>query len=284
MAAVNKDPFIRTKNKDGLPNLFMGKVQAGTTQAIKVGEICAYNKTAGYWVPVSAVADFIYALAIAKEEQKAADLARYITFYSLGPNDEFEFELAAARSLALGDNFILTASDSQKLTYSATAFPVCSAVDFGHYPEIGTTIPNQSYATVIFNPAVTHYGLISPGNSLGTPKIVTSTAALTLYAEQSGLIISNLGASGATIHVLPQSCPAGTTFQAIVMAAQDNGFELGAAGAAFVEGAKQTDDKNVSVDDEGDAIRVIHDGNGDWFCECAISSTAEIMAVVDVEG
>ena len=85
MAAVNKFPFV--KNLRGAEMLvFPGKVQAGSTQAIKAGEICTFNETAGYFVPVDAVADRHYSLAIAYEEQKAADLARYMNFIALRPN------------------------------------------------------------------------------------------------------------------------------------------------------------------------------------------------------
>ena len=139
--AVNKEPFVRSRSKDGLPHVFRGVVQAGSTQAIKRGEIVCYGATTGYWTPVTLAAHYVYPLAIAKEEQKAADLERYIELYSLHPDDEFEFALDAARSLALGDTFILTASDSQSLTYSASAFPVARCVDDGHYPETGTHHP-----------------------------------------------------------------------------------------------------------------------------------------------
>jgi hypothetical protein len=165
MAAVNKDPFCYSRSKDGKPLRFKGLVQAGSTQAIKVGEICTWDETTGYFVPVDAVADHRYMLAIAAEEQKAsgrAELvnARYIDFYALHPDDVFEFAIDAARSLALGDPFTLTASDSQKLTYGAGAFAVAICVDDNHYPqEEDTTIRDQSYARVSFNPAVTWWGL-----------------------------------------------------------------------------------------------------------------------------
>jgi len=165
MAAVNKDSFCYSRSKDGLPVVFKGLVQAGSTQAIKIGEICTWDETTGYFKPVDAVADHRYMLAIAKEEQKASGRgelvnARYIDFYALCPDDVFEFPLAAAQSLALGDPFTLTASDSQKLTAGAGAFAVAINVGDDHYPqEEDTTIRNQSYARVSFNPAVTWWGL-----------------------------------------------------------------------------------------------------------------------------
>src|SRR4030042_6719506 len=107
MAAVNKDPYQYTKG-GGQPHTFLGLVQAGATQAIKVGEICTWDETTGYFIPVDAVADHRYPLVIAKEEQKAAGRgeltkARYIEFYSLHPDDVFEFALAASGPIAVGD-------------------------------------------------------------------------------------------------------------------------------------------------------------------------------------
>lgn len=184
--AVNKDPFLYSKNRDGKPTKFLGLVQAGGTQAIKVGEILTWDETTGYFKPVDAVADHRYMLAIAAEEQKAsgrAELvnARYIEMYALDPNDVFEFPMDAARALALGDPFTLTASDSQKLTYGAGAFAVAIQVGYGHYPqEEDTTIRNQSYAQVSFNPAVTWWGfrmsqVVRPGR-----RVITSSGNATL--------------------------------------------------------------------------------------------------------
>lgn len=287
MTAVNKDPFVRTKNKDGLPDVFKGLVQAGSSETIKVGEICCFNKTAGYWEPVALEADFIYALAIAKEEQKAADGSRYMDFYSLHPDDEFEFAIAAARSLALGDRFVLTAADSQKLTYSAVKCPVARNVDYGHYPqEEDTTIRNRSYAVVSFMPNVSAWGLLINGCGLGQKKVVEATSALTLYPEMDGLQINNTGAEAATIHVLPTagSAHAGCRFTAYCTVAQDNGFEFGTGSAGYVENAKQTDDKNISVDALGDCLEVVADPNHDWTCIATISSNADQTGAIDVEG
>ena len=78
--AVNKDPFVRTTRKDGLPSTTRLPVQAGSTATIKIGEICAWNKTANYATPITVEADFKYALLISKEEQKSDDSARYMNF------------------------------------------------------------------------------------------------------------------------------------------------------------------------------------------------------------
>jgi hypothetical protein len=283
--AVNKDPFVRSKSKDGKAHVFRGPVQAGSTQAIKRGELCVYDKTASNWVPQSAAADFIYPMAIAKEEQKAADSARMIEFYSLHPDDEFEFAIDAARALALGDPFTVTASDSQTLTYSATAFPVARCTDDGHYPETGTTVRNRSYAVVSFSIHCSAWGRLLSGDGLPIQGMITpATAAMTLYTHQSGLKIANTGAAGAVIHVLPQSAPAGCEYEALNTVAQDHGFAPGAAGAAYVEGAKQTDDKDVWTDAIADTLKVTADGNGDWIGQAIIGSAADATGAIDVEG
>ena len=211
MAAVNKDPFCYSKSKDGKPSVFLGLIQAGATQPIKVGEICTFDETTAYFIPVTAVADHRYKLAVAKEEQKAsgrAELvkARYIEFYSLDPNDVFEFPLAAAQSLALGDPFTLTASDSQKLTAAAGAFAVAINVDCGHYPqEEDTTIRNQSYARVTFNPAASWWGfrmsqVVRPGR-----RVISVAATETL--KESDMYNTLILIAGTTVITLPAVKP-----------------------------------------------------------------------------
>ena len=228
--------------------------------------------------------DFIYALAIAKEEQKAGDSERYIDFYSLHPDDEFEFEIDTARALALGDRFILTVSAAQKLTYSAVATPVARSVDYGHYPqEEDTTIRNRSYAVVSFMPNVSAWGLLINGCGLGQAKYIAVAAALTLYPEMSGLVMFN---SAEAIHTLPAAgtAPAGCHFTACVGHASAHGFEFGTGSAGYVEAAKQTDDKNITMNAIGDTLKVVADPNHDWVCIGSVTSAADATASIDIEG
>jgi hypothetical protein len=174
-----------------------------------VGEICYFNGT--YWVPVSAVAHHRYPLAIAKEEQKASALgeytsARYMEFYSLHPNDVFEFELAAAAAIAVGDPYTLTASDSQKLTAAAGAFAVAISVGIENYPQAnGTTLESQSYGRFSFNPAATYWGyrfsqMVRPGR-----KVIAVNATATL--KESDMYNSLILITGATTITLPPVKP-----------------------------------------------------------------------------
>lgn len=212
MVAVNKDPLLYSNRKDGKAHMFHGLVQAGATQAIKVGEICTWNETTGYFVPVDAVADHRYPLAIAAEEQKASGrheltAIRYIKFYSLHPEDVFEFVTAAAAALAIGDPFTLTASDSQKLTAGAGAFAVARCVRDSHYPqEEDTTIRNQSYAGVSFNPAASYWGFrFSQQGRSGGRKVVSITATATLL--EGDMYNSLILMSGASTITLPAVKP-----------------------------------------------------------------------------
>lgn len=284
--AINKDPFVRTKNKDGLPSIIRLLVQAGSTQAIKIGEICAFNKTAGYVTPITVEADFVYALLIAREEQKAADSARFIEFYDLDPYDEFEFVLDAARTLEVGNRFVLTASYSQTLTYSATKYPVARCVDDGHYPEIGSVIRSQSYARVSFNPACTYWGLIKNGSAWNTPKQATLTAALTLYPEMSGLTIIHQGAGTAAIsHILPTAgtAPVGTNFKAINLGTTGTvSFDPGSGSGIYVDGTLQTDDEARGIAQTavtGSYMAIIAIPSNDWYAHAdSGSGTAQAIA------
>lgn len=209
--AVNKDPFVYSNRKDGKPHMFKGLVQAGSTQAIKRGEICTWNETTGYFVPIDAVADHRYPLAIAAEEQKASGrhelvAARYIEFYSLHPEDVFEFQLAAAAAVAVGDPYTLTATTTQKLTAAAGAFAVAHVVGDDHYPqEEDTTIRNQSYARFSFNPCVSYWGfrfskLVNPGR-----RVVAVAATATIL--ESDMYNTLILISGATTITLPAVKP-----------------------------------------------------------------------------
>lgn len=91
------------------------------------------------------------------------------------------------------------------------------------------------------------------------------TAADTLTKEEAGSVHTNLGAAGAILITLPQDAVAGDQFHFNVMTAQELRIDPGAAGAVYINGAKQTDDKYISADDEGEHVTLTADGNGDWI-------------------
>lgn len=98
-----------------------------------------------------------------------------------------------------------------------------------------------------------------------TVTIEHHTADDTLTAEESGSVHTNLGASGAITFTLPQSVGAGVVFRFNAMAAQELRVDPGAAGAIYISGAKQTDNKYISFDDEAECVVLTSDGNGDWI-------------------
>ncbi len=216
MAAVNKDPFVFSTRKNGNPHTFRGLVQAGSTAAIKIGEICTFNETTGYFIPVNAVADHRYPLAISKEEQKSSigrsgeiNGIRYMEFYSCHPDDVFEFAIAAAAGVAVGDPYTLTASNSQKLTAGVGAFAVACAVTDDHYPqEENTTIRNQSYSRVSFNTTASYWGYrFGKGlaGSNGGRRIITISTAETL--AENDMYNTLILLTGATVLSLPAVKP-----------------------------------------------------------------------------
>lgn len=102
---------------------------------------------------------------------------------------------------------------------------------------------------------------------VGNRKVLEAHAAAdTLTHEESGSVHTNLGATGSIALTLPQNAQAGCFFTFMVMAAQELAIDPGAAGALYVNGAKQTDDYFASADDEGEFMLAVADGNGDWVC------------------
>jgi hypothetical protein len=98
------------------------------------------------------------------------------------------------------------------------------------------------------------------------------TASDTLTKEESGSVHTNLGAAGAITLTLPQDATAGCYFDFVVMTAQALRIDPGAAGAIYINGAKQTDDKYIWADDEAESVMLVADGNGDWIALYAVGT------------
>lgn len=275
MAAVNKDPFVYSRNKDGKPVMFKGLVQAGSTQAIKRGELCTWNETTGYFKPVDAVADHRYWLAIAAEEQKASGrhelvAARYMDFYALHPDDIFEFELATAAAIAYGDPYTLTASNSQKLTAAAGAFAVAVVVGDGHYPqEEDTTIRNQSYGLFSFNPAVTWWGNRMSQEVRTGRKVISIAATATIL--ESDMYNSLILITGATTITLPAVKPG---MDAIFINADgdDQSIDPNASDKIRLLGALLDDGDKLSNSTIGHTVQLITE-SADGFCALVLDGT-----------
>jgi len=99
------------------------------------------------------------------------------------------------------------------------------------------------------------------------------TADYILSQFESGHIVhTNLGAGAAVTLTLPQTVRAGFVVRFAVMAAQELRIDPGAAGAIYINGAKQTDDKYIWADDEGESVTLVADGNGDWASLYAVGT------------
>ncbi len=268
--ANNKYPWLRNIFGAKEPLIIMGKVQAGTTAAIKRGEICTFNETSGYFIPVNAAADYVYSLAIANEEQKADGLARYMEFLAIRDGDVFEFELAAAAQIEYGYALELTASNSQKLTYDADGNAVAFVAGHQNYPETGTTLRTVSHAEVCFLPEYSYiYKNMIPKN---LKKLLVKTDAYTLTLEDCGAVLSTKGDSDGVALTAPSgTVPIGWWIDIFVGADQAVTFDPKPDTAKiYVAGAAQTAGKYMSMTDIGDFVRLMWDGT-DWLATSGLS-------------
>jgi len=99
------------------------------------------------------------------------------------------------------------------------------------------------------------------------------TASYTMSRYETGHVThTNLGASGPVTITLPQTVSAGFVCQFAVMAAQELRIDPGAAGAIYINVAKQTDDKYITADDEAESVILTADGNGDWIASSVVGT------------
>jgi len=103
-------------------------------------------------------------------------------------------------------------------------------------------------------------------------EVTHHTANATLLRSNTGTVHTNLGASGAVTLTLPQDAPTGCNFLFGVKAAQQLRIDPGAAGAIYINGAKQTDDKYIWADDEAESVLLVADGHGDWDAFFAVGT------------
>jgi len=267
MTAVNKSPWIRSL-VNAPATTFPGKVQAGSTQAIKKGELCTYDETSGYFIPVDAVADCRYSLAIANEEQKADSLERYMEFLALCPWDVFEFALDASAQIVLGDGLGLTASDSQKLTRDVDGNAVAFYVGTDNYPEVGTTMLYRTHGQVVFNPVHSYWMQRALKNNL--KKVISTAASITLKPEDCGAVV--LVTDTATITLPSGNVPIGWNVKLVdcadVVMTVDPKPDT--AGIIIKGSAPHTAGKTVSVTDAGDFMELLWDGTN-WVAVNSIS-------------
>jgi hypothetical protein len=267
MSAVNLYPWVYNLNGATKPLIFRGKVQAGSTQAIKRGEICTYDETSGYFIPADAVADYRYSLAIANEEQKSDGLARYMEFIALREDDVFEFELDASVQIALGDALTLTASNSQKLTRDLDGYGVAFSVGDSNYPEVGTTLRYDTYARVCFNPTFSYWCQRVKNRNI--KKYIDFTTSVTPKIEDCGAVFTSTG--GGTITAPNGIVPVGWFIDVVCVAAAAVIFDPKPdTSSIIIKGGVQSAGKYSSITDEGDFMRVLWNGTY-WVAVMSIS-------------
>jgi len=145
------------------------------------------------------------------------------------------------------------------LIYYDESAATCSPV-----PGAGTKFAGTCSRTAVSGDT-TGYVNLGVGERQGLDLNHVATTPTTLTRADVGKVYTNLGASGTIVFNLPQTAYAGDYYDFVAMAAQAIEVDPGAAGAFYVGGAKQTDDKKISFDDEAESVRVIADGNGDWI-------------------
>jgi len=160
--ATNQVRFVENVNGASKPFRMMAKFQAGSTQAIKQGEILEFTgDTNSAFVPLDSDCDMSSGLlAIAHEEIKAGDREGYYEVILPRPGDIFVFELASASAVEIGA--ALYYSSSEKVTTSAGSNVIGYAAGQRHYPhkqghtsddaspDMGTTIKSTTDVEMMF--------------------------------------------------------------------------------------------------------------------------------------
>ena len=171
--ATNKTRFVRNMDGASEPFIILGKFQAGSTQAIKRGELLEFTgDTNTAWVPIDSDFDMDSNIAIANEEIKAGDLAGYYEVIVPRPSDIFEYDLAAAGSTAYGTS--LYYSSSEAVTVTAGTYIIGTAVGQTNYPrqshasddasgDAGSTIKSQSTVQMTIESSNSIYSALQTG-------------------------------------------------------------------------------------------------------------------------
>lgn len=172
--ASNHVRWLRNLGGAQGPLIMLGKFQAGSTQAIKRGELLELTAdTNTRWVPLDS--DFAMAgnVAIAHEEIKAGDRAGYYEIIVPRPDDVFEFQLAAAGDPLLGAPLYF--STSEVLTETPGTNIVGRVANQAHYPQkqghlsdepsgdAGETVKNTLHVGVVIAAAASFWSAIQSG-------------------------------------------------------------------------------------------------------------------------
>ena len=165
MAAVNRQSWIRNIFGESEPLIMRGLFQAGGTQAIKRGELLELDT--GNWVPLDADQAMTAIIAVANEEIQSGDRAGYYEILVPRPGDVFEYELATANDVVVGQ--ALYYSDSQTVTEAVGSNILGYAIGQTNYPkkqghlakdastDSGTTVRLASYVEMTIIAAASYF-------------------------------------------------------------------------------------------------------------------------------
>lgn len=177
--------------------------------------------------------------------QSAAAQGAYVACYLLAPGSIAK--LTAAAALAVGGNAYGAAAGK----VSSTSGGICYGV-----------VENVAYADGD-NASIA----IGSGPALVNFYTVTQAAGLTLTVNDSGCIVTNVGASGAATVTLPTDPPAGVFYRFFVSAAQELRVDPGAGNKIVGLGAlAPADAEYVTANANGEHLNLLSNADGDWQC------------------
>jgi hypothetical protein len=169
--ANNTPRWIANLNGAAEPLRVLGKFQAGSTQAVKVGELIELTGvTNTCWVPMDS--DFAGAgnVAIADEEIVAGDLGGYFPVIVPRTGDVFEYDLASAGSSAVGTAVYWSSSEAVAITGSNQLGTIVGTEHYplqGHKglqgagaPDAGTTLRSRSSVLITIKAAASYYAAL----------------------------------------------------------------------------------------------------------------------------
>ena len=156
-------------------------------------------------------------------------------------------KITAAAALSVGGN-----------AYGAASGKVSSTSGGINYGKVyKAAFADGDYASVT----------IGAGPELVNYYNVTQAAGLTLTVNDSGCIVTNVGASGAATVTLPTDPPTGTFFRFFVSAAQELRVLPGAGNKIVGLGAlAPSDAEYVTANANGEHLNLLANSSGDWQC------------------
>lgn len=98
--------------------------------------------------------------------------------------------------------------------------------------------------------------------------VIVATADRTLTKAESGSLVTNLGATGAVVILLPADSEVGDFYTFNVGAAQTLTVANGKATEGFIiNGGLQTVDKDISADDEAESVTITKVSATRWLAQ-----------------